>query len=215
MVLDKVKGEITFFDVDFAIEGNEILKDVSFVIPAGKTLGIMGATGSGQSSIINLMQRFYDVQSGSVRLDGVDVRELAIKQLRENIAVVMQDVFLFSDTIEENIKMGRRDTMPMEEIKAAAVSAQASGFIEDMDQQYVSSAWRTAEIRCAMITLVVAFISFNIFWISCSVSMSKAEVESSITRTGQCFDNARAILIRCFCPPDRPTPRSPTTVSYC
>lgn len=136
MVLDKVKGEITFFDVDFAIEDNGILRDVSFVIPAGKTLGIMGATGSGKSSIINLMQRFYDVQRGSVKLDGVDVRELTIKQLRENIAVVMQDVFLFSDTIEENIKMGRRDTMPMEEIKAAAVSAQASGFIEDMDQQY-------------------------------------------------------------------------------
>lgn len=136
IVLDKVKGEITFSDVDFAIEGNGILRDVSFVIPAGKTLGIMGATGSGKSSIINLMQRFYDVQSGSVRLDGVDVRELTIKQLRENIAVVMQDVFLFSDTIEENIKMGRRDTMPMEEIKAAAASAQASGFIEDMDQQY-------------------------------------------------------------------------------
>ena len=134
VVLDKVKGEITFSDVDFAIEGNGILRDVSFVIPAGKTLGIMGATGSGKSSIINLMQRFYDVQSGSVRLDGVDVRELTIKQLRENIAVVMQDVFLFSDTIEENIKMGRRDTMPMEEIKAAAASAQASGFIEDMDQ---------------------------------------------------------------------------------
>ena len=91
VVLDKVKGEITFSDVDFAIEGNGILRDVSFVIPAGKTLGIMGATGSGKSSIINLMQRF---------------------------------------------KMGRRDTMPMEEIKAAAASAQASGFIEDMDQQY-------------------------------------------------------------------------------
>lgn len=136
VVLDKVKGEITFFDVDFAIEDNGILREVSFVIPAGKTLGIMGATGSGKSSIINLMQRFYDVQRGSVKLDGVDVRELTIKQLRENIAVVMQDVFLFSDTIEENIKMGRRDTMPMEEIKAAAVSAQASGFIEDMDQQY-------------------------------------------------------------------------------
>ena len=136
IVLDKVKGEIAFSNVDFAIDGNEILKDVSFVIPAGKTLGIMGATGSGKSSIINLMQRFYDVQRGSVKLDDVDVRELTIKQLRENIAVVMQDVFLFSDTIEENIKMGCRDTMPMEEIKAAAASAQASGFIEDMDQQY-------------------------------------------------------------------------------
>ena len=136
VVLDGVKGEIAFSNVDFAIDGNEILSDVSFTIPAGKTLGIMGATGSGKSSIVNLMQRFYDVRKGSVSLDGVNVKELSLKQLRENIAVVMQDVFLFSDTIEENIKMGRRDTMPMEEIKAAAVYAQASGFIEDMDQQY-------------------------------------------------------------------------------
>ncbi len=136
VVLDGVKGEIAFSNVDFAIDGNEILSDVSFTIPAGKTLGIMGATGSGKSSIVNLMQRFYDVQKGSITLDGVDVKDLSLKQLRENIAVVMQDVFLFSDTIEENIKMGRRDTMPMEEIKAAAAYAQASGFIEDMDQQY-------------------------------------------------------------------------------
>ena len=136
VVLDEVKGEIAFANVDFAIDGNEILSDVSFTIPAGKTLGIMGATGSGKSSIVNLMQRFYDAQKGSITLDGVDVKNLSLKQLRENIAVVMQDVFLFSDTIEENIKMGRRDTMPMEEIKAAAAYAQASGFIEDMDQQY-------------------------------------------------------------------------------
>ena len=136
VVLDEVKGEIAFEHVDFAIDGNEILSDVSFTVPAGKTIGIMGATGSGKSSIVNLMQRFYDVKNGSVALDGVDVRELTLKQLRENIAVVMQDVFLFSDTIEENIKMGRRDTMPMEEIKAAAAYAQASGFIEDMEEQY-------------------------------------------------------------------------------
>lgn len=138
VVLDGVKGEIAFSNVDFAIDGNEILSDVSFTIPAGKTLGIMGATGSGKSSIVNLMQRFYDVRKGSVSLDGVNVKELSLKQLRENIAVVMQDVFLFSDTIEENIKMGRRDTMLMEEIKAAAAYAQASGFIEDMDQQYAT-----------------------------------------------------------------------------
>ncbi len=136
VVLDGVKGEIAFANVDFAIDGSEILSDVSFTVPAGKTLGIMGATGSGKSSIVNLMQRFYDVQKGSVALDGVDVKDLSLKQLRENIAVVMQDVFLFSDTIEENIKMGRRETMPMEEIKAAAAYAQASEFIEDMDQQY-------------------------------------------------------------------------------
>lgn len=136
VVLDAVKGDIAFCNVDFAIDGNEILRDVSFDISAGKTLGIMGATGSGKSSIVNLMQRFYDASSGSVKIDGVDVKKLTLTQIRENIAVVMQDVFLFSDTIEENIKMGCRDTMKMEEIRAAASNAQASGFIERMEEQY-------------------------------------------------------------------------------
>lgn len=136
VVLDAVKGDIAFCNVDFAIDGNEILRDVSFDISAGKTLGIMGATGSGKSSIVNLMQRFYDASSGSVKIDGVDVKKLTLTQIRENIAVVMQDVFLFSDTIEENIKMGCRDTMKMEEIRAAASNAQASGFIEKMEEQY-------------------------------------------------------------------------------
>ena len=70
-------------------------------------------------------------------------------------------------------------------------------------------------MRCAMMIFVVSFRLFNVFWISCSVSISRAEVESSMTRIGLCFDNARAILIRCFCPPESPTPRSPITVSYC
>lgn len=136
VVLDAVKGDIAFDNVDFAIDGNEILRNVSFDISAGKTLGIMGATGSGKSSIVNLMQRFYDASSGSVKIDGVDVKKLTLTQIRENIAVVMQDVFLFSDTIEENIKMGCRDTMKMEEIRAAASNAQASGFIEKMEEKY-------------------------------------------------------------------------------
>ena len=118
------------------MDGKDILQDISFTIPAGKTLGIMGATGSGKSSIINLLQRFYDVNEGAVKVDGVDIRELSLKQLRSNIAVVLQDVFLFSDTIEENIKMGRRKVMDMEEIRTAAGHAQASSFIEKMDEQY-------------------------------------------------------------------------------
>ena len=96
----------------------------------------MGATGSGKSSIVNLMQRFYDVQKGSVKLDGVDVKDLSLEQLRSSISVVMQDVFLFSDTIEENIKMGLRKQLPMDDIKDAAERAQAKGFIENMEEQY-------------------------------------------------------------------------------
>lgn len=136
VVLEKVEGSISFEHVSFALEGKEILKDISFTLPAGKTLGIMGATGSGKSSVINLLQRFYDATEGAVTLDGTDIRDLTLKQLRSSISVVLQDVFLFSDTIEENIKMGQRSILPMEEIKKAAESAQAKVFIEKMDEQY-------------------------------------------------------------------------------
>lgn len=136
VILDKVEGTITFENVSFGLDGKDILQDISFTIPAGKTLGIMGATGSGKSSVINLLQRFYDVKTGSVKVDGVDVRRLSLKQLRSSIAVVLQDVFLFSDTIEENIKMGQRKVMQMDEIRTAAECAQARDFIEKMDEQY-------------------------------------------------------------------------------
>lgn len=136
IVLEKVEGNISFEHVSFSLEGKEILKDISFHLPAGNTLGIMGATGSGKSSVINVLQRFYDVTEGAVKLDGTDIRDLTLKQLRSSISVVLQDVFLFSDTIEENIKMGQRKILPMEEIRRAAESAQAKAFIEKMDEQY-------------------------------------------------------------------------------
>lgn len=134
--LEHVEGNVAFEHVSFAFGEKEILKDINFSVPAGKTLGIMGATGSGKSSIVNLLQRFYDVTEGTVRVDGVDVRELALGQLRSNISVVLQDVFLFSDTIEENIKMGQRNRLPMEEVRLSAEAAQARDFIEKMDEQY-------------------------------------------------------------------------------
>lgn len=134
--LEEVKGQITFEDVDFEIEGTKILSDISFDVKPGATIGIMGATGSGKSSIVNLLQRFYDAKKGCVKLDGVDVKDLTLEQLRSSISVVMQDVFLFSDTIEENIKMGQRKELQMKEIRDAADRAQARDFIEDMDEQY-------------------------------------------------------------------------------
>ncbi len=136
VVLEEVMGQVAFENVSFQIDGKDILKDISFVLPEGRTLGIMGATGSGKSTIINLLQRFYDVQGGCIKLDGIDIRRLSLKQLRSNIAVVLQDVFLFSDTIEENIKMGQRERIQIDEIRFAASQASASGFIEKMDEQY-------------------------------------------------------------------------------
>jgi ABC transporter, permease/ATP-binding protein len=137
MVLDEVKGNITFDNVSYEKEeGKPILKNVSFNLKSGKTLGIMGETGSGKTTIINLLSRFYDVTDGSIRLDGVDIRELTLKQLRENIGVVMQDVFLFSDTISENIKLGMADELGYNEVKEASDNAQVSEFAGRMEHQY-------------------------------------------------------------------------------
>ena len=102
VVLPQVRGEISFENVGFALEDKEILRDVSFCVPAGKTLGIIGATGSGKSSLINLLLRMYDTTVGAVKLDGVDVKELSLGQVRGSVSLVMQDVFLFSDSVSEN-----------------------------------------------------------------------------------------------------------------
>ena len=136
VVLDEIKGGLEFDKVDLSIDDNKILEDVSFKLEPGKTLGIMGATGAGKSTIVNLIERFYDTTSGTVKFDGVDVKDISLKQLRSNISVVMQDVFLFSDSIEENIKMGRRDEIMQDQIRLAARQSCASDFIEEMDEQY-------------------------------------------------------------------------------
>ena len=136
-ILDKVEGNITFDHVSYAKEDRQpILEDVSFNLEAGKTLGIMGETSSGKTTIINLLSRFYDVTDGCIKIDGVDVRELTLKQLRESIAVVMQDVFLFSDTISENIKLGMKNEIGAKEVRKASKNAQVSEFAERMEQQY-------------------------------------------------------------------------------
>ncbi|WP_075720734.1 ABC transporter ATP-binding protein [Roseburia sp. 499] len=134
--LSEVTGTVAFEHVSFERGNQKILEDVSFTLPAGKTLGIMGATGAGKTSIVNLLMRFFDVNAGSVKLDGVDVKELGLQQIRSNISTVMQDVFLFSDTIEENIKMGQRETMENPVMVHATELAQAKGFIEEMPSEY-------------------------------------------------------------------------------
>ncbi len=134
--VDEVKGEVEFDHVSLELGGKEVLSDVSFSLKAGKTLGIMGQTGSGKSTIINLLQRFYDPTSGSIKLDGTEIKQMDLEQVRSATAVVMQDVFLFSDTIEENIRMGRKDDMTIDEIKTAAKMAKASDFIEKLEDSY-------------------------------------------------------------------------------
>lgn len=136
VVLDEVRGGIRFDKVTFGLSDKNILSDISFDLPAGKTIGIMGATGTGKTSIINLLQRFYDTSEGSIQLDGVNIKELTLRQLRESISLVMQDVFLFSDTINENVKMGKKHIVNQEEVIEAVSEAQAKDFIEKMDDRY-------------------------------------------------------------------------------
>lgn len=134
--LDKASGEITFENVSFTVNETPILKDVSFHINPGKTLGIMGATGSGKTSVINLLQRFYETTDGTIKLDGINVKDLSLKDLRKNMSLVMQDVFLFSDTVNENVKMGKRSLITEQDVLNSIEKAQAAEFIEKMDEKY-------------------------------------------------------------------------------
>lgn len=136
IILDEVKGKITFDHVAYGKEEKHILRDVSFEVQPGETLGIMGETGSGKSTIINLMSRFYDVDKGKICLDDVDIRDMKLSQVRESISQVMQDVFLFSDTIAENIKLGKKDYISEEEVEIASNNAQVSEFAIKMKNKY-------------------------------------------------------------------------------
>lgn len=134
VVLDEVKGAVAFDHVSFSINEKEILKDISFTLPDGKTLGIMGATGSGKTSIITMLFRFYDPSSGKVLLDGTDVKELSLSQLRKSISQVSQDVFLFSDTVNENIRFGKKEDTSAEEIADSLKKASAD-FVEELSDK--------------------------------------------------------------------------------
>lgn len=132
---ERFDGEIEFCDVSYRANDEEILKDVNFHIKPGETVGIIGATGSGKSTIMNLLCRFYDVTKGSIKIDGINVKDLDLHSIRSNIGMAMQDVFLFSDTIEGNIAYGRPDST-FEEVVAAAKIADAHDFITRMPEGY-------------------------------------------------------------------------------
>lgn len=134
--LGRIRGEIEFDHVGLVRDGHEILRDVSFRIEPGHTLGIMGMTGTGKTTIVNLLQRFYDVTSGRILLDGVDIREIPLAQLRAAMSVVMQEVFLFSDSVAENVRTGKRELTDRRTVEWAATVAGASGFIEGLGEKY-------------------------------------------------------------------------------
>jgi len=132
----RAEGRIEFENVSFAYKDEDwILKDVSFKVDPGQSIALVGHTGSGKSTITNLLMRFYDVQRGRILLDGVDVREWDLQSLRENFAVVLQDIFLFSGTVEGNIRLGRQD-ITEDRVKWAAQEVSAEPFIKRLHGAY-------------------------------------------------------------------------------
>lgn len=132
----KIKGEIEFKNVCFAYNNDEyILKNISFKINPGDTIAIVGATGAGKTSIINILTRFYDIQKGEILLDGINVKDFKKEELRKNISVVLQDVFLFSGTIKSNISMNN-PVIPPEQIYKAAELVGADKFINQLPSKY-------------------------------------------------------------------------------
>ncbi|CAN5195563.1 ABC transporter ATP-binding protein [soil metagenome] len=137
----KAAGKIEFRNVWFAYKGEDwVLKDVSFTVEPGESIALVGHTGSGKTTITNLMMRFYDVQKGSILLDGVDVREWDLHDLHSNFAVVLQDVFLFSGSIENNIRLGNTE-ISQDRIEWSAREVHADEFIQKIEGNY------TAKVR--------------------------------------------------------------------
>jgi ATP-binding cassette, subfamily B, multidrug efflux pump len=136
-VLPHLSGRVELRDVHFRYAGadKEILRGISFTVEPGQTVALLGTTGAGKSTIINLIPRFYDVTGGAVLLDGQDVRDVTLSSLRSQIGIVLQDALLFSGSVRDNIAYGRPDAT-IDEVKAAAAAAQAAPFIDALPEGY-------------------------------------------------------------------------------
>ena len=132
---DRVQGRVEFRNVSFAYDGQNVLRDVSFTAEPGQTIAIMGPTGSGKTTVIQLLARFYDVQKGEILVDGCNVRQWKLQELRHGIGTAIQDVFLFSDTVEGNVAFGNQE-LTLEEVRDFARRADADGFIEKLPEGY-------------------------------------------------------------------------------
>ena len=133
---ERARGRIEFQNVWFAYKDDDwVLKDVSFTVEPGQSIALVGHTGSGKTTITNLLMRFYDIQRGRILLDGVDLRDWDLQALRQNFAVVLQEVFLFSGTVEGNIRLGREE-ITEERVRWAAREVHAEGFISRLKDDY-------------------------------------------------------------------------------
>jgi ABC-type multidrug transport system fused ATPase/permease subunit len=134
--VEHVQGRITFDHVWFAYKGDDwVLRDVSFSVAPGEKIALVGATGAGKTTIGKLLNRFYDVQRGAILVDGVDVRQWDVHELRRRISVVLQDVFLFAGDVATNIALGRKD-LTQEEIERAARYVNADRFVRQLPRGY-------------------------------------------------------------------------------
>lgn len=133
--LEDIEGQIEFKNVTFKYNDEEVLKNINLNAKPGSTIAIMGTTGAGKSSLINLIGRYYDVTEGSITIDSVDVRDLALKPLRSQMSLIAQDTFLFSETIEANIRLGKQNAS-MEEIREACKNACALDFIDELEEGF-------------------------------------------------------------------------------
>jgi len=135
VVPERIEGRVEFRGVHFAYEPDKpVLKDVSFTVEPGRSVALVGPTGAGKTSIINILCRFYDVDSGEVLLDGIDLRDHSLSTLRDNISIVLQDAFIFSRDVEDNIRLG--EDIPMDRVREAAGMVQAHRFIERLPEGY-------------------------------------------------------------------------------
>lgn len=133
--LNKFKGDISFKNVSLDIDGRRVINNVSFEVKAGQIIGLVGHTGAGKSLIIDLLSRFYDATEGEIFIDGINIKDMDLDILRGNVAIAMQDIFLFSDTVKDNIAFSNpRASFP--EVKRIAKKAQAHDFIKRLDEGY-------------------------------------------------------------------------------
>jgi ATP-binding cassette subfamily B protein len=134
--LPRIRGDVTFENVTFGYDGgNYVLKDLSFTIPAGKSVALVGPTGAGKTTIVNLISRFYDINGGRILIDGHDISKVTLHSLRSQMGIMLQDSFIFSGTVAENIKYGRLDADDAQ-IAAAARVVHADEFIGQMGERY-------------------------------------------------------------------------------
>ncbi len=134
--IPNMSGNVDFSHINFSyVKGKQVIKDFNLEVKQGQKIALVGATGSGKTTIVNLLTRFYDIDSGKITIDGVDINDIPKKELRSAIAIVLQDTVLFHDTIGNNIKYGRLDATD-DEVKAAAETAEAREFIERLPEGY-------------------------------------------------------------------------------